>query len=105
MQVKKVRINEVLYKVAGFKMKNRWACGQHIIFTDQIPTYLITVTNKLTLTVLSKIAGGGSMGTVTRGLWSGYWGQMIEDIKSCQPQVKASQSDKQLRSYGHLKIR
>ncbi len=26
--------------------------------------------------VLSKIAGGGSIGTVTRGLWSGYWGQM-----------------------------
>ncbi len=44
------------------------------------------------------------MGTVTRGLWSGYWVQMIEDIKSCQPEVEASQSDKRLQSYGWLKI-
>ena len=44
------------------------------------------------------------MGTVTEGLWSGYWGQMIEDIKSCQPEVEASQSDKRLQSYGWLKI-
>ena len=38
------------------------------------------------------------MGMVTKG----YWGQMIEDIMSCQPE--ASQSDKQLQSYGWLKI-
>ena len=44
------------------------------------------------------------MGAVTRGLWSGYWAQMIEDIKSCKPEVEASQSDKQLQSYGWLKI-
>ena len=47
--------------------------------------------------VFSKIDGGGSMGTVTGGLWSSYWGQMIEDIKNCQPEVKASQSDKRLQ--------
>ncbi len=29
---------------------------------------------------------------------------MIEDIKTNQPEVKASKSDKQLQSYGHLKI-
>ncbi len=29
---------------------------------------------------------------------------MIEDIKSCQPEVEASKLDKQFRSYGHLKI-
>ncbi len=29
---------------------------------------------------------------------------MIEEIKSSQPEVKASKSDKWLRSYGHLKI-
>ncbi len=29
---------------------------------------------------------------------------MIEDIKSSQPEVKASKSDEQLQSYGHLKI-
>ncbi len=44
------------------------------------------------------------MGTVTKDLWSGYWGQMKEDIKSCQPEVEASQSDKRLQSYGWLKI-
>ena len=36
---------------------------------------------------------------------AGYLLEMIEDIKSCQPEVKASKSDKQLRSYTHLKIR
>ncbi len=44
------------------------------------------------------------MGTVTRGLWSGYWAQMIEDTKGCKPEVEASQSDKRLQSYGWLKI-
>ncbi len=34
----------------------------------------------------------------------GLWCQMIQDIKSCQREVKASKSDKQLQSYGHLKI-
>ena len=29
---------------------------------------------------------------------------MIEEIKSSQPEVKASKSDQRLRSYGHLKI-
>ena len=43
------------------------------------------------------------MGTVKRDLWSDYWGQVIAAIKSCQPEVKASQSDKWLQSYGHLK--
>ncbi len=44
------------------------------------------------------------MGTVARGLWSGYWAQMIEDIKSCKPEVEASQPDKRLQSYGWLTI-
>ena len=35
---------------------------------------------------------------------TGYLGEMIEEINSCQLKVKASKSDKQLRSYGHLKI-
>ncbi len=30
--------------------------------------------------------------------------KMIEDIKGCQPEVKASKSDKWLRSYDHFKI-
>ncbi len=55
--------------------------------------------------VLSKIAEDGSMGTVIRYLWPGYSCQIIEDINSCQPEVEASQSDKQLRSYDRrLKI-
>ncbi len=36
---------------------------------------------------------------------AGYLWEIIEDIKSCQPEVKASKSDKRLRSYGHLQIR
>ena len=44
------------------------------------------------------------MGTVVKGLWSGHGSQVIEDIKSSQPEVKASKSDKVLQSYGHLKI-
>ncbi len=35
---------------------------------------------------------------------AGYLWEMIEDIKGCQPEVKASKSDKWLRSYGHLMI-
>ncbi len=35
---------------------------------------------------------------------TGYLYIVIEEIKSCQPEVKASKSDKRLRSYGHLKI-
>ena len=35
---------------------------------------------------------------------TGYLWEMIEEIKSCQPEVKASTSDKWLQSYGHLKI-
>ncbi len=37
-------------------------------------------------------------------LGAGYLVEMIEGIKSCQPEVKASKSDKRLQSYGHLKI-
>ncbi len=44
------------------------------------------------------------MGTVVMGLWSGYGYQVIEDIKSCHPEVKASESDKRLQSYSHLTI-
>ncbi len=44
------------------------------------------------------------MGTVFMGLWSGCKCQVIEDIKSCYPEVKASKSDNWLQSYGHLKI-
>ncbi len=44
------------------------------------------------------------MGTAVMGLWSGYRCQVIEDIKSCYPEVKASKSVKRLRSYGHFKI-
>ncbi len=43
------------------------------------------------------------MGTVVMGLWSGYKCQMIEDIQSCRPEVKAKWT-KQLQSYGHSKI-
>ncbi len=35
---------------------------------------------------------------------AGYLLGIIEDIKSCQAEVKASKSDKRLRSYDHLKI-
>ena len=35
---------------------------------------------------------------------AGYYKEMIEEIKSSQPKVKASKSDKLLQSYGHLKI-
>ncbi len=43
---------------------------------------------------------GSSIATVTRGQCR----EMIEEIKSCLPEVKASKSDKWFRSYGHLKI-
>ena len=33
---------------------------------------------------------------------AGYLGEMIDEIKSCQLEVKASKSDKWLRSYDHL---
>ena len=42
--------------------------------------------------------------TVTRGQCRRLPGDMIEDIKSCQPEVKASKSVKRLRSYGYLMI-
>ena len=35
---------------------------------------------------------------------AGYLMEMIEEIKSCQPEVKASKSDQRLRNYSHLKI-
>ena len=35
---------------------------------------------------------------------AGYLLEKIEDIRSCQSEVKASKSDKWLRNYGHLKI-
>ncbi len=44
------------------------------------------------------------MGTVVKGLWSGCGCQLIEDIKSSKPEVKASKSDKWLQSCCHLKI-
>ncbi len=34
---------------------------------------------------------------------AGYLYKKIEEIKSCQPEVKASKLDEQLRSYGNLK--
>ena len=52
---------------------------------------------------MSKRAGGGNA-TVTRGLCVGYLHEMIEGIKSYKPEVKASKSDKRLRSYGHSKF-
>ncbi len=52
---------------------------------------------------MSKRAGGGNA-TVTRGLCVGYMYIKIEDIKSYKPEVKASKSDKRLRSYGHSKF-
>ncbi len=33
-----------------------------------------------------------------------YLLEMIEDIRSCQPEVKASKLDNWLRSYGHLRF-
>ncbi len=44
------------------------------------------------------------MGLVVMGLWSGFWNQVIEDIKSCHLEVIARKSDKWLQSYGYLKI-
>ena len=37
-------------------------------------------------------------------LAAGYLWEMVEEIKSCQPEVKASESDQRLRSYSQLKI-
>ena len=52
---------------------------------------------------MSKRAVGGSNATVTMGRCVGYL-QIIEEIKSYKPEVKASISDRRLRSYGHLKF-
>ncbi len=52
---------------------------------------------------MSKRDGGG-IATVTRGLCDAYQDTMIEGIKTNQLEVKASKSDKRLRSYGHLKF-
>ena len=48
--------------------------------------------------------GGDGIAMLTRGLWDGYQSKLIEDIKTNQPEVKASKSDKRLQSYGHLKF-
>ncbi len=50
---------------------------------------------------MSKRGGGGGIATVTLGLCDAT---MIEGIKTIQPEVKASKSDKRLRSYGRLKF-
>ncbi len=50
---------------------------------------------------MSKRGGGG---IATRGLCDAYWSIMIEDLKTNKSEVKASKSDKWLRSYGHLKF-
>ncbi len=42
--------------------------------------------------------------TVTMALCVGYLHEMIEGINSYKPEVKASKSDKRLRSYGHSKF-
>ncbi len=39
---------------------------------------------------MSKRAGGGGNATVTRGLCVGYCYKIIEGIKTCKPEVKAS---------------
>ncbi len=54
--------------------------------------------------VLSIIAGTSSMGSGTEGLWTGYCQYQLKDFNSCQLEVESSQSDKQLRGYGHLNI-
>ena len=48
--------------------------------------------------------GGGGIATVTRGLCDAYLSKMIEVIKTNQPEVKASKSDKRLGSHDHLKF-
>ncbi len=47
---------------------------------------------------------GGDNATVIRALCVGYWYKMIEGIKTYKPEVKASKSDKRLRSYDHSKF-
>ena len=49
-------------------------------------------------------AEAGAMGPVTGVLCADYCHEKIEGINSSQQEVKASQSDKRLRSYSHLKI-
>ena len=55
-------------------------------------------------TGFSKRAAAGSTATVTRVPAAGYLCKMVEEIRSCYPEVKASKSDQRLRSYSHLKI-
>ena len=50
----------------------------------------------LTSTGMSKRASSGSIATVTRGQCPQLLYKMIEEIESCQPEVKASKSDKRL---------
>ncbi len=52
---------------------------------------------------MSKRAGGGNV-TVTRALCVGYLYKMREGIKTYEPEVEASKSDKQLQSNGHSKF-
>ncbi len=53
---------------------------------------------------MSKRATSSGNATITRGLCVSNWYTMIEGIKSYKSEVKASKSDKQLRSYGHLQF-
>ena len=55
------------------------------------------------LSEMSKRAGG-SNATVTRSLSICSLHKMIEGIESFKLEVKASKSDKRLRSYGHSKF-
>ncbi len=66
--------------------------------------YQCSVHTHVLLTGMSNRAGGGGNATVTRGLCVGYMYEMIEDIKTYKLEVKASKSDKRLRSYGHSKF-
>ena len=62
-----------------------------------------TVPVKTIYPVLSLRAEAGTMGPVTEVLCTGYCHKKIEGINSSQPEVKASQLVKRLRSYSHLK--
>ncbi len=60
---------------------------------------------ELVIAGMSKRASGSGNVTVTRGLRIGYLHKMIGgEIKTYKPEVKASKSDKRLRSYGHSKF-
>ena len=52
---------------------------------------------------MSKRAGGGNAMDFS-GLCVGYLYKIIEGIKTCKPEVKASESDKRLQSYSHSKF-